>query len=346
MEVPVLYADALMQINARNWYEQNGDPKNGTTEITGLLELILSRHPDHPAALHYYIHMMEASRYPERASAAADRLSDLMPSVAHMVHMPSHIYIRTGQYQKGVDVNKKAIAGYRTYQSLIADWQGNKGLYFTHNADMQGANAALMGNYEEARTAYLQNMKLPAGKTNALQPDAGYLPFQGAQLYLLDVQFAKWDKILQVEKPDSGNVYQTILWFFGQGMAKARTGNISEAGTDLAALNGLLADPSLTRRPNNRNRNLDGARIAFNLLSGTIEQMHKNYKDAVRYFTEAVSLEDKLRYSEPEDWRIPARWFLGKVLMDMSDRPAAIKVFKEDLADHPHNFYSTQALAD
>ncbi len=343
-EIPVLYADALMHINARNWYELNGEPKAGTTEIITLLESIIQKQTNHPAALHYYIHMVEPSNDPQRALEEADRLLELLPSVAHMVHMPSHIYIRSGHYEKGITSNIKAIAGYKAFQSTMSNWQGNKSLYFTHNADMQGANASLMGNYTLAREAYLQNMQLPKGVDNELQPQAGYLPFHGAQLYLLDVRFGKWDKVLQVKEPASRNVYQHILWLFGQGMAKAKKGDVDGAMQSLKSLKAEMSESSLQRRNGNRNRNIDGANIASKLLEGTIEQVRKNHQSAITLFNNAVILEDSLRYSEPEDWRIPARQLLAQAYLQQENYDMAEQVLKSDLLDHPANFWALNGL--
>ena len=66
--------------------------------IVPTLERVLARDPNHPGAIHYYIHAVEASDRPERAEPCADRLRGAIPGAGHLVHMPSHIYYRVGRY--------------------------------------------------------------------------------------------------------------------------------------------------------------------------------------------------------------------------------------------------------
>ena len=170
------------------------------------------------------------------------------------------------------------------------------------------------------------------------------MPFHGPQLYLLDVRFGKWEKVLQVKEPASRNVYQHILWLFGQGMAKAKKGDVDGAIQSLNSLQAEMSDRSLQQRNGNRNRNIDGANIASKLLEGTIEQVRKNYTAAVTLFNNAVILEDSLRYSEPEDWRIPARQILAQAYLQQENYDMAEQTLKADLVDHPANFWALNGL--
>lgn len=347
VELAVLYADALMMINSRDWYDEKGTEKKGTAEIVLLLEKILKMNPSHPAALHYYIHIVEPSTRPERAAVAADVLLPLMPSVAHMVHMPSHIYIRTGSYTKGITSNVQAIEGYRNYQQALKGWTGNRYTYFFHNADMQGASAVSIGDYEEAKKAYgslLSEFKPTDSSFFANPVMSNVMQYLTAQLYLLDVRFGKWQNILNAKETLSDKPYHQILWQFGKGMAAAKTDNIPQAKESLAAIRELIKHPSLQVSRPNRNSAVNPATIALLLLNGTIELSQKNFAEAVGIFESAVRIEDALRYSEPEDWRLHARHYLGQALLEQAQWKKAQLVFEEDLKDHPANFWALNGL--
>jgi len=347
IELAVLYADALMLINPRNWYDEAGIEKDGTNEIVTLLSDILEKNPNHPAALHYYIHMVEPSTTPDRAKDEADRLLPLLPSVAHMVHMPSHIYIRTGDFNKGVASNVAAVKGFSTYKNTMNGWDGNRYMNIYHNIDMQGANASLMGNYEQAKNAFELNLLMfdPRDKelySNPVMMNA--IQFVMAQSYLNEVRFGNWGKVLSQKSLPSNKPYHQLLWKFGQGMALATTGKTQEAKEQLAAMNELLKDQSLHNRRPNRNPAIEPAKIAVLVLSATINAEQKNWTAAINQFESAVNQEDDLKYSEPEDWRLPARQFLGQVYLSRGQPAKAQKVFEEDLLDHPHNYWSVNGL--
>lgn len=348
-EIAILYADALMLMHPRDWYDAKGTEKEGTKEIIGLLEQILKQNPDHPAALHYYIHMVEPSATPRRARDAADRLLMLLPSVAHMVHMPSHIYVRTGDYSKGILANKKAIAGYSNYKQILKGWDGNHFLYLYHNADMQGTNAMMMGNYKLAKSSFQQNRdQFDIRDTSNYSTPAlsSYSQFITMQPYLVDVRFGNWKKILKENKPMSNYAFHKILWLFGQGMALAATDKIHDAEEALKKMKALFNDSLLYARRPNRNRGIDAVNIAALLLEGRILMQEKNWAGAIEIFSSAVTAEDTLRYSEPEDWRIPSRQFLGQAYLLKGDYQLAQKTFEEDLLKHPNNFWTLNGLND
>lgn len=346
-EVAVLYADALMMIHPRNWYEPDGKEKEGTAEIVKTLALILKHAPDHPAALHYYIHMVEPSQHPERARQAADRLMPLMPAVTHMVHMPSHIYIRTGDYRKGIESNRMAVKGYNTYQQVLNRWEGNRYLYFHHNVDMQGASASLMGDYTEAAKAYglVLSQFRPSDSAFFQTPAfSNVVQFNTAQLYLLQVRFGRWQQLLQSKAPLTHRTYHRLLWAFGQGMALAKTGKPEAAAQQLAYMKKLMKDFSLFVQRPNRNRAIDPATVAALLLEGTISQAQQQPDTAAARFEAAVRAEDALRYAEPEDWRLPARQFLAQLHLEQRDYAKAKAVLEADLADHPNNYWALNGM--
>jgi tetratricopeptide (TPR) repeat protein len=343
-EIAVLYADAAMIATARNWYTQQSQPKEGTDEIIRLLESIIRKVPNHPAALHYYVHMVEASLTPERATTVADKLLYLLPSVTHMVHMPSHIYIRTGNYKKGILANTLAIEGYDRYKIVIGNgWEGNKGLYLYHNADMQGTNAMMMGNYAETKKYFEQNIDRLSVKDTGLL--SRYYPqLVTAQPYLSEVRFGKWNKILKIKQLLSNNTLHKALWQFGQGMASAKTNNIAGARKMLGEMKTTMQDTALSAPMVNISRFIDVLQVPAIILAGTIAQADKNYPEAILLFKKAVEAEDSLRYAEPEAWRLPARHYLGQAYLQIGDYENARQIFQADLVDHPNNFWAVSGL--
>lgn len=350
VEVATLYADAAMMVDARNWYDVSGKPFEGTDDIIHTLEQIIEKKPDHPAALHYYIHMVEPSHTPERARQASDRLMYLLPSVTHMVHMPSHIYIRTGDYKKGILSNQLAVKGYDLYkQTMNNGWEGVRHLYLYHNADMQGSNALLMGNYSEARKAFQINAKRFNKSDTASYKDGGfghYVQFLTVQPYLVNIRFGKWSALLAEKKPVSNNIAHKIYWHFGQGMAQAKTKRLADAHASLQAMKELMKDASLQARLGLRSRTIDIMQVPAAILEGTIALAEKRNDDAIRFLTSAVAAEDTLHYAEPESWRLPARHFLGQAYLQTLQWEDAQKVFEEDLLDHPYNFWAISGLKE
>ena len=350
VEVATLYADAAMMVDARNWYDVSGKPYDGTDEVIALLEKVMQKDPDHPALLHYYIHIVEPSHTPQRALNASDKLLGLMPMVAHMTHMPSHIYIRTGDYKKGIVSNQMAVNGYDSFRHIIKNgWEGSRHLYLYHNKDMQGSNALMMGNYQLAREAFDTNAKR-FKKEDADDFTSGgyghYVQFLTVQPYLLNVRFGKWKAIIAAKKPVSQNIAHKLYWHFGQGMAKAKTKKLAAAHASLQAMKELMKDTGLEDRMGLRSRTIDIMQVPVAILEGTIALAEKRNEDAIRFLTASVNAEDTLHYAEPESWRIPARHYLGQAYLKIAQFEKATKIFEEDLADHPNNFWSINGLKE
>src|SRR5262249_43175589 len=110
LDAATLFAESGMVLHPWGLWHRDGTAEEGTEEIVATLELVIKRDPNHLGAVHYYIHAVEASTTPERALAPASHLASLAPAAGHIVHMPAHVYIRTGAYQAGVETNQKAVA--------------------------------------------------------------------------------------------------------------------------------------------------------------------------------------------------------------------------------------------
>ena len=238
-----LYADALMLLHPWDLYDQQQKPKPWTPELVTVLERTLKLNPQHPAANHYYIHAVEASLKPERALSSADKLGDLLPAVSHMVHMPSHIYIRTGMYEKGKQVNQKAIAGYNQYNALFPSVENGVFLYVYHNQHMLATCAIMNGDYEDAvSSSRMLREQIPADYLGSAPPEAEYLQYMYMTEIFSYIRYGKWDKILQ-QAPVADNLsYANILLEFGKGISYARLKKFDDARLSLQKMEQGLRD--------------------------------------------------------------------------------------------------------
>ena len=248
-DVSTLYADALMLQHPWDYWKHNGDAEPWTAAILSVLEGTLIKHPEHPGANHYYIHSVEASGNPQRALPSADRLGRLMPGVAHMVHMPSHIYIRSGNYKQGSLVNEMSVKGYNNYLTLYPNVQNNAPLYLIHNLHMQSACAMMRANYN-----YSNNSAIACSKsfdTNFLSmpaPFGTYMQYLYATPAFINVRYGKWDAILNTAPPQQNHIYAKVLWHWARGMAFAGKNKKTEATAELKIIS----------QGNKRTRYVDG----------------------------------------------------------------------------------------
>jgi hypothetical protein len=339
-DVATLYAESLMNLRPWRLYKKDGTPEPGTDKIVAALEGVMKRDPNHPGANHYYIHAVEASKSPDRALAQAGRLETLVPGAGHLVHMPAHIYIRTGQYVKSAKVNANAAAVDEKYIAAT----GANGLYpmmyYTHNVQFESAAAMFAGNLAEAHAAALRTVKF-------VDPIADQMvmiePFAVQDLTVL-VRFGQWQKILEAKPGPPTRLLQTALYHFAHGAALAATGQAAEAGADLDAIKAAVAKMPKDAMVGPANSAADIAAVATADLIARIAEAKGDTAAAISGFTAAVELEDKLGYNEPPDWLIPERERLGAVLLKAGRHADAEKVFRADLAKYTGNPRSMYGL--
>jgi len=344
-DVATLYADAMMLQHPWDLWNIDGTPKPWTPLIREVIEKVLAKYPNHPGANHYYIHVMEPSPYAAKALPSAERLGKTNPGLSHVVHMPSHIYLRTGLYNKGVDVNVNAVSSYKRSIPLYAPVTGADFLYIIHNLHMKTNNAMLAGNYKiseaaafETRSSILADyLSLPAPLGNTVQ----YIFMTPVLVY---VRFGKWDELLQQDKPAASQVYSNILYHFGRGMAFSAKSRISEANQELAAMKTLMADTNLAIPLTPFSAAIEGAIVASKLLSGTIALKSGRTNEAIIDFTEAVNVEQKMIYNEPRDWLLNPKHWLGKAYLIANDGSNAEKTFKADLQNNNDNGWALYGL--
>jgi len=344
-DIATLYADAMMLQHPWDLWNIDGTPKPWTPLIREVIEKVLAKNPNHPGANHYYIHVMEPSPYAAKALPSAERLGKTNPGLSHVVHMPSHIYLRTGLYNKGVDVNVNAVNSYKKLIPLYAPVTGADFLYIIHNLHMKTNNAMLAGNYKISEAAAVETRNsIPADYLSIPAPMGNYVQYVYMTPVLVHIRFGKWDELLQQNKPDASQIYANILYHFGRGMALSARSRISEANQELAAMKTLMADTSLAIPLTPFSASIEGAIVASKLLSGTIALKSGKTNDAIIDLTEAVNVEQKMIYNEPRDWLLNPRQWLGKAYLVAGDGSNAEKTFKADLQLNNDNGWALYGL--
>ena len=342
LDAKTLFAESLMDLRPWNYWMRDGEPYPETREIQQALRQVLDRNPNHPGALHYWIHLWEPTDTPERAEAEADRLLPLMPGAGHVVHMPAHIYMRVGRHADVVKANQMAVKADEDY---IAQCRA-QGLYplgyYPHNIHFIWMGATASGQ----RALALASARKVA---NAIPHEAlGEVPIlQGFLVvpYWAMVRFGQWSEILADPGPRHATAFTRGAWRYARAMAYTATGRLAEAEKELADLKGLLADPSLKDQTTfSTNNGLAILRIAPQVVAGEIAAKREQWDRAILHLDRAIRYEDGLIYQEPPDWHSPVRLNLGAVLLQAGRPDEAEAVYWEDLKKNPGNGWTLFGL--
>jgi tetratricopeptide (TPR) repeat protein len=340
LDAATLYAEAVMDLRPWQFWSPDGRPAEGTEEMVAVLESVLRRNPDHIGANHYYIHAVEASLHPEWALPSAQRLKTLAPAAGHLVHMPAHIDIRSGNYEAAARSNAYAAEADREYFKTTGQTGMYPMMYYSHNLHFLAVAHAMQGRYHDSKRAADQlaahlspNLKASGAMLEAVLPllDA-FLPTPT----LIDVRFHRWDDILKSPAPNQNLKVNTTLWHFARAMAYAGTSKLGDAQKEhdamAAAMKGI---------PAGRSYGLNTASavlaIAENVSSARIALAKNDKRLAIDRLKKAAELEDALNYDEPEDWYIPVKESLGGLLIQNGDFAEAERVFRSELKKHLRN---------
>lgn len=337
-EAKILYVDAVMLIHPWNFWDPDGTPRPWTPELIEYTNDVLRNNPEHPAALHYYIHLTEASRRPEVALESAAILKDLMPGVPHMVHMSSHGYERNGLYPQGVAVNIKADSNLVVYDRHAKHLGLNT--VSSHYFAVQTYCAFTGGMYDEAvRYAGMTRESVAPSPMNTYDQYLFMLPV------MTRVRLGKWSEILSDTTPVPEDwAYAGLLSHFARGLASTYTGDIPGAAAHLGHLREKLSDPTLKTRRIPFNSTEQTGKIAEALLTGIVLYARQNPGEAFEAMEKAVQLEDRLIHTEPKDWPVPSRQFLGAYLLRNGRHDHAEAIYRADLDKNPGNGWSLVGL--
>ena len=348
-DAAALFADAYMVIGKWDYWDKEGSPRPGTTQVAAALESILKLRPDHPGANHLNIHLLEASWNPERALVSADRLEALMPIAGHIVHMPAHIYVRVGQYDKAIAINERSLEADKKFLAAWGDHPfPNIGTYplsarihGPHAQEFIRYAATVQGNYARA---------IEAGRRSAagMQGDAKWSSRgqkRHAAVWMVQKIFGQWDALLAEEAVPADYPYLVGLHTYTRGSAHVGVGDLDGAKRQLQTLEKMLQDPEI-----------DSARIgvapvsavlslAYAGLDGEIKEAEGDLDGAIAAYEAAVELEDTFRYIEPPEWAQPMRHYLGAVLLKADRAKDAEAVYRRDLSWNQNNGWSLFGLS-
>jgi len=335
LDAATLFAESGMNLHPWGLWHVDGTPEAGTEEIVVTLESVIRRDPNHLGAIHYYIHATEASTNPERALAYANKLAALAPNAGHIVHMPSHVYIRTGDYEAAVKTNEEAAAVDRAYIQATGVQGIYPMMYYSHNLHFIAMCASMNGNYAEARKNAELLVANVAPHVKDMPPLEGFMTIPMA----VDIRFHKWNEILAIPQPDPAMKITTGFWHFSRGMAFAGTGKLSDAEAEYKIVSEAEQNtpPDVVFSAPINNKAKDIMKISEDVLGAKIAMARKDYTQAISLLTAAVAIQDTLKYGEPPDWFFPVRESLGGALLINGDAAGAEKVFRADLDRNPRN---------
>jgi tetratricopeptide (TPR) repeat protein len=331
-DAAVLYAESLMDLKPWQLWTHDGKPQAGTEDIVKILEAVLSRDPSHPGANHYYIHAIEASPNPEKGIASAERLKSLVPGAGHLVHMPAHIFIRTGDYSGAVDANANAARADEAYFARSKSDGAYTMMYYTHNFQFLSAAAGMLGQSAkalESAAKAVSNVKAMAGHDPAVEYA---LPWS---LYAM-ARSAKWDDILAYPQPSASTPSTLAFWHYARGLAylgKSDIGSARKESEEFAAARAKVPKDLML----NTNRAHDLMSIASLVLDARLASATGDSNGAIPHWKKAVEMQDGLIYDEPPAWYYPVRESLGGEFLRTKQFAEAEDTFRRDLEINPNN---------
>ena len=342
LDAATLYAESIMNLNPWHLWTLDGKPADGTEEIVSVLESVLKRDPHHLGANHYYIHAVEASPHPERALASAARLEKLAPAAGHLMHMPAHIYARVGDHAAAAHCNAVAAAADKAFLSETKQQGVYPLMYYSHNLHFLAYDAAMDGNFAEAKEAGARLVANVGPAVKAMPMLEGFLPTP----MLVLVGFERWPDILKLPAPDPSLAMTTAVWHFARGLAQANLGNTAGAAEEQLAWQALVAQIPPDTMYDDQNKAVAVFDVHKNLLLGALARSRGDHKEAVDWLNRAVAAEDALNYTEPPSWYPPVRPLLGRELLAGQQFAEAEKVFRTDLEKNPRDARALAGLRD
>ncbi len=332
LDAATLYAESMMNLRPWKLWSLDGKPAEGTEELVAVLEEVLRRNPNHLGANHYYIHAVEASKNPERALASASRMGKLAPKAGHLVHMPSHVYIRTGDYDEAARANADAIVADREYIASAGAQGFYPMMYYNHNIHFLAAANAMSGRFADSIKAARELEANVKPHIKAMPMLEMFMPYTAVTM----VRFSKWDEILKTPLPNPEMKITTAFWHFARGTALAGINKPTDADSELKAFQTVVKTiPADAGFGNNSVH--DVLKVAESMLAGKIAMARGDRETALALLHKAVLAEDSVGYNEPSDWDLPARELLGGALLMNGDYAEAEKVFRAEIAKHPRN---------
>jgi tetratricopeptide (TPR) repeat protein len=340
-DVGTLYAESLMVQKPWKLYTLDQQPVEGTDKILSALQRVLEINPNHPGANHLFVHAVEPSANPGDGLEAARRLNDLVQVSGHLLHMPSHIYVKTGYWKDAIDQNVKAMAADEAYRALSPK-QGLQHLYMVHNAHML-AYAAMMSGREKEALAAARAMwaNIPDAALKEVGP---IFDLWMCSVYDVQKRFGRWDAILAEDAPPDFLPVTTAIWRAHRAIAFAAKKDFENAQREYEAFR--LAKTAL---PEDHMAFSDLAHtildVSDNFIAGEIALQRQDWDTAAQRLKNAIEIEDSLTYGEPPQWLQPVRHTLGAVYLKAQRFEDAERTYREDLEKWPNNGWSLYGLS-
>ena len=334
-EIGVLYAEALMDLQPWDYWQPGGrEPKGGIGAAVATVERILAQQPDHPGAIHFYIHLVEASDRPQRAEPHADRLRTLVASAGHLVHMPSHIYYRIGRFADALEANSRAVAADEAYLAQVPAQGIYPGAYYPHNIHFLMTSAQMGG---DGATAVAAAEKLGRALDDAIVRAVPWTqPIKQAP-YFAHAQYSDPDAVLALPDPGDEFPFVRAAWHYARGVALAAKGDAAAARAEGAAIARIGQAPEMMRLEQLGVPAGTVLGIARLVLDGRIALAGGDPARARQDFAQAVALQDGIAYMEPPFWYYPVRQSLGAALLQAGDAEGAEQAFRAALQQSPNN---------
>ena len=345
-DIAVLFADAVMNTSPWNYWEADGrTPKGRLGEAIAAIEGVLAANPEHPGAIHLYIHLTEASAEPERAEPHADRLAALMPAAGHIVHMPAHTYYRIGRYLDSLQTNIAAVAADEAYLAQVEATGAYPYGYYPHNIHFVLVSAFMAGDVENAMWAA---DRLEGKVQDEVAAQIGWIQLIKQGPYFTHAHMSDPDTVLAVEDPGDRFPLVKAMWHYARGVAFARKGEVDQARREAAQIAAISEghDPETTYPPDVAPVANDTMAIARHVVEARIAQAEGNPDRAIAELETAVQIQDSLAYLEPPFWYYPVRQSLGAALLMAGRAADAEEVLRQSLVDAPNNGWALYGLME
>ena len=347
-DIGAMFAAGFMNTTRWDYWEKDGTARPGTEEAQFALEAAMRAEHDHPGANHLYIHLMEASGQPELAMPAAQKLESTVPISGHMVHMPGHIYLRVGEYEKAIDINERSQIVDLQFAELWGDTNfPNIGTYplshkmhAPHALDFVRYASMLQGSYAQASEAAQRGAASVGTAPEAVNRGEKRV----VHSWVVDKVFGKWDKLLSSEQSHKGTPYLDGMWSYVTGSANIAKGNLAAADAALVHIREMAVDPKVDTTgvsPTSASQILTLAGFA---LEGEIKEARGDLDGAIAAYARAVEIEDTNSYTEPPDWSQSMRLYLGAAQLDAGQAAEAEATFRQDLEWKQQSGWSTFGL--
>jgi tetratricopeptide (TPR) repeat protein len=340
-DIASIFAESMMNTMPWDYWLESGEAKPLTVEVIDALELVLARAPNHPLAIHLYIHAVEASNTPGRAESAADRLRNLVPGAGHLVHMPSHIYWRLGRYNDASIANVKAAEVDEAYIAACNAQGFYPAAYYPHNIHFLWAASSMEGR---SKVAIEAARKVAANVQLEMIEEFPSVEFFHTIPLLALTQFGQWEAILDEPRPPENLDYSNAIWHYARATAFVKTGDIESARAEREKLQPLRDVANISFLDTIYYPASMLLEIADSLIQGEVAMADGENEAAIAHFENAVAVQDQLPYTEPPFWYYPTRHTLGKALLATGDAAAAEAVYKRDLELYPRNGWAMFGL--